>query len=142
MNLDDQLLDKLSEIVDLAKNHYKLEFCKSPLTKNVLTVLGDQSSGKSSFINYLFGFPVRTSGPNAIDTQFTILETVPESEFKELCQLYNPKVQISKEDLNKPLERSKTDPRKNVVWYELTQLQKMYRYRQFYESNLSELFNK
>ena len=162
-----ELLSQLEEIADIAKEDFKLEFSKTPLSKNVLTILGDQSSGnnikkkkkfflkhkvspklnyfnkkgKSSFINHLFGIPIRETGSNAIDTQFTIIETVPDEEFQELTSvLKNEKIEY--DDLLKPIQRTKTDKRKNVVWYELKQIQKMNRYRQFYESNLREIFTK
>jgi GTPase SAR1 family protein len=138
----DELMSQLEEMVELAKTHYKLDFCKAPLTKNVLTILGDQSSGKSSFINHLFGLQVRQTGSNAIDTQFTILETVSEKEFAELCPNYDDKISFTQEDLDVPIERSKIDKRKNIVWCELKQIQKMHRYKQFYESMLRDIFVK
>ena len=42
-----ELLSQLEEIADIAKEDFKLEFSKTPLSKNVLTILGDQSSGNN-----------------------------------------------------------------------------------------------
>eukprot|EP01080_Neovahlkampfia_damariscottae_P003954 gene3954-7210_t len=139
-----ELLSQLEEIADIAKEDFKLEFSKTPLSKNVLTILGDQSSGnilhiifekkilkviqqiyssntikgKSSFINHLFGIPIRETGSNAIDTQFTIIETVPDEEFQELTSgLKNEKIEY--DDLLEPIQRTKTDKRKNVVCNEI-----------------------
>ncbi len=68
----------------MGKTHFELDFCATPLGKQVLTILGDQSSGKSSLINHLFGTNVRMTGAEAVDSQFTILESVPEEEFIEM----------------------------------------------------------
>ncbi|KAL9644335.1 hypothetical protein ABK040_005795 [Willaertia magna] len=147
---------KLSELVDIAKDSYQLDFTKTPLTKTIVTILGDQSSGKSSFINYLFSnLGIRETGVNAIDTQFTIVECINEYEFMQyvgeskyrnnLNQMYK---NLNKNNLNlnqwltKSVDRLETDDRKNIVFYELKPSDKTKRYSQIYESNMRDVFLK
>lgn len=96
--------------------------------------MGDQSSGKSSLVNYLFGdIAVRETGSQAIDTQFTILETVSEHQFiklvtkqkyKKICQENASKIEsFTKNDtsyawLKEPLQRD-NDYRRDLVWTEI-----------------------
>jgi GTPase SAR1 family protein len=90
-----------------------------------IQVMGDQSSGKSSLVNYLFGnISVRETGSQAIDTQFTIIETVSEHTFKKLVGKaeYN-KLLIKHKDqtidwLTEPLQ-PENDSRRDIVWREL-----------------------
>jgi len=157
------------ELVDIAKESYQLEFSKAPLTKNIVTILGDQSAGKSSFvsiaissmliqqINYLFSsLGIRETGAQSIDTQFTIIECLSEYEF--MTMVGEGKYRSSINDMYKkqqndptfdydewltaPLERMDTDSRKNLVYFELKQTQKINRYRQFYESSMRSVFLK
>ena len=137
------LLEKLSDLVDIATN-FGLEFCKTPLSKSIALILGDQSSGKSSLINHLFNTEIRIVGANAVDTAFTIIETVPEDEFEQLCgpNYRGRGVTLTPEQLSQPITRSHTDERKHVLWTELLEGEKMSRYRQFYESHLRNVFTK
>jgi archaellum biogenesis ATPase FlaH len=70
-------LKNLETLCEIGKNSYNLEFSKTPLSKSLLLLLGDQSSGKSSFINHLFkGLQIRRTGSEQVDTSYTIIETV------------------------------------------------------------------
>jgi len=154
----------LDQLVQLAKDHFELDYCSTPLGKQVVTILGDQSSGKSSLINHLFGCNVRVTGEHAVDSQFTIIESVPESEFIEMLQSFSSASTASAEEeeirlsmdrkakeledrmgpnwLHRPVQRLETDPRKGLVWLELKQLSKVRRYRQFFESHMKSIFLK
>ncbi|EFC44379.1 predicted protein [Naegleria gruberi] len=155
--LNRQTLELYSmEMADIAKESYELDFSKIPLNKNVVLVLGDQSAGKSSFVNYLFsGSSIRETGANAIDTQFTILECVSEKEFRNIVGIskydnlmkeFNRKKRDPNFDIDEwksqPLERQITDERENILYCELSQTDKMNRYRQFYDSTMKTVLIK
>lgn len=87
-------MDQLASIANIANEPFHLKFCKTPLQKHVISIFGQQSSGKfvfsinycskftnfhskigkSSLISYLFGnLPVREIGPTSTDDKYTII---------------------------------------------------------------------
>jgi GTPase SAR1 family protein len=144
--MDEHNLQKLCKI---AKDCYQLEFSAKPFKKNVVMVMGDQSSGKSSLVNYLFGdINVRETGSQAIDTQFTILETVSERTFiKYVGNIKYTKLitehakEIREEGyrwLKAPLQRE-SDTRRDIIWTELNQKEKKKRFSQLYGGNMGQI---
>jgi len=61
--------DTLEEIM----GRWKLENCHHPFTKNVVTILGTTSSGKSSFVNHFFQVGVKKVALEQMDTVGIIL---------------------------------------------------------------------
>jgi GTPase SAR1 family protein len=57
-------------------NHYP------PLPKYSVLVLGTTNAGKSSLLNHLYGLSIKEFGPAQIDTCFTLVEALPDSEFQ------------------------------------------------------------
>jgi len=54
------------------------------LPKRTISVTGTMSSGKSSFVNAFFGIRVKAELLGETDTNFTIVETVSETEFRDI----------------------------------------------------------
>ena len=72
--------DDLKQLLDLSYSWNK------PITINlwdkfVLSIFGITSSGKSSFINNLIGFPVRYTSSSQVDTKYTIIEFINKQDF-------------------------------------------------------------
>ena len=79
-------MEQLGKIAEIANEPFHLQVCKTPLQKHVISIFGQQSSGKSSLITYLFGnLPVREIAATSTDDKYTIIEAIPEAEFKEIC---------------------------------------------------------
>ncbi|KAL0488763.1 Phox domain-containing protein [Acrasis kona] len=113
--------------------------------KKMVMVIGDQSSGKSSFINYIFGnLEVREVAARAMDSHFTILESVDEEEFSSLvgASKYQDKIKkhqelvadgarLSPEWLYERHQSRDNDPRRHIVWVDLEVTQIEERYKHF-----------
>jgi GTP-binding protein EngB required for normal cell division len=127
-----------------------------PTQKRMTMIIGDQSSGKSSFINYIFGnLEVREVGARAIDAHFTVLEVVDEDEFKELVGVHKYQERMQeheqlvcdgKRHINQWLYNRESsrdiDTRRNIVWTELEISQVEERYKHLYsESGLKDAFH-
>jgi len=54
-----------------------------PFRKNVVTLMGTISSGKSSFLNFFYGFTVQRVSAHQQDTHWTVVEVVDELSFKD-----------------------------------------------------------
>lgn len=72
--------DDLKQLLDLSYSWNK------PITVNlwdkfVLSIFGITSSGKSSFINHLIGFPIRYTSSSQVDTKYTIIEFINKQDF-------------------------------------------------------------
>ena len=100
-SLDDDLEAVKKLLIELNQK----DLIVNPCDKPVLTVHGATSTGKSSFINDLVGFPIQVTGNGSVDTAYTIIATVPEKQFQNLyeARLYaekysdiekNPNIQI------------------------------------------------
>ncbi|KAL0482757.1 hypothetical protein AKO1_000332, partial [Acrasis kona] len=146
----EDLKQKCSELVQLARDTYKLEFTDKPLDKSVLLIMGEQSSGKSSLINYLFGdISVRVTGSEAIDTQFTLIETVSKETFMKLVGESNYKNLYRKNKdrvadyvfLKEPFRSDREDWRKDIVWTSLSPTLIKSRYEQLYGGKMNEIFS-
>mmetsp|Transcript_10906 Transcript_10906/g.40664 ORF Transcript_10906/g.40664 Transcript_10906/m.40664 type:complete len:637 (-) Transcript_10906:85-1995(-) len=154
------LLSCLHELISIASQYYKLDFSQTPLLKPLLLLSGAQSSGKSSIINYLYSMSLRRVGEQAVDEKFSIIECISEREFLDLASqsakrdIHSSSRQQKYKDaskfnfksakdmhwLMKPRPENASDEREGVVWYKLTPLQTMQRYKQFYEnSELGEI---
>jgi len=127
--------DTLEEIM----GRWKLENCHHPFTKNVVTILGTTSSGKSSFVNHFFQVGVKKVALEQMDTHFTIVESVPEEDFARLVGNYKRK-NIPVDKISNPVQDSYSDARRNVVYMILDTASTIARHQQF--ENFSKVFRK
>lgn len=113
--------------------YWKIPNAHRPFEKNVVSVLGMTSSGKSSLINYFFGMHVKRVAQQEIDTQFTIVETVPEEEFKRWVPDYRrkPGSELGPPHVVSEKTGTSSDPFRNVGYVVLDANQTCSRYDQF-----------
>jgi len=77
-----QVLDQIGYRMGLldTDNSFATQISWWPL----ISVLGTFSAGKSSFINYFLGYPLQTSGNQAVDDKFTLMTYSREDNFHVL----------------------------------------------------------
>eukprot|EP00011_Vannellida_sp_DIVA3-517-6-12_P015199 CAMPEP_0114627266 /NCGR_PEP_ID=MMETSP0168-20121206/12209_1 /TAXON_ID=95228 ORGANISM="Vannella sp., Strain DIVA3 517/6/12" /NCGR_SAMPLE_ID=MMETSP0168 /ASSEMBLY_ACC=CAM_ASM_000044 /LENGTH=453 /DNA_ID=CAMNT_0001838597 /DNA_START=226 /DNA_END=1587 /DNA_ORIENTATION=+ len=112
-----------------------------PFAKNVVCLLGTTSSGKSALVNHFFKTGVKKVAVFQLDTHFTIIETVPEAEFRRIVgqQHYQPRA-MDDATLDAPVEDHFSDSRRNVVYAVLDTASTIARHEQF--ENFSSVFRK
>lgn len=78
--------DDLKQLLDLSYSWNK------PISINlwdkfILSIFGITSSGKSSFINHLIGFPIRYTSSSQVDTKYTIIEFIDKQDFINITKI-------------------------------------------------------
>eukprot|EP01104_Vermistella_antarctica_P002970 TRINITY_DN1313_c1_g1_i1.p1 TRINITY_DN1313_c1_g1~~TRINITY_DN1313_c1_g1_i1.p1 ORF type:complete len:874 (-),score=192.16 TRINITY_DN1313_c1_g1_i1:210-2831(-) len=115
-----------------------------PFAKNVVTVLGTTSSGKTSFVNDFFGVSVKKVAACQQDTYFTLIETTNEEEFCLLVPAYVEKAKSGRtftaEELTSPIIDPHNDLRRDVVYTILDTTTTLSRHPQF--EPLADTFRK
>src|SRR3989338_5270987 len=119
---------------------WKLVNSHRPFDKNVVSILGLTSSGKSSFVNHFFGVHVKRVAQCEIDTHFTLVETVPEAEFSRLVSGYQRQSQATIDSAPAVSLATASDPRRNVAYVILDVAATLARYEQF--ESFSAVFRK
>jgi len=119
---------------------WKLENNHQPFNKNVVTILGTTSSGKSSFVNHFFQVGIKKVALEQMDTHFTIVETIPEAEFARLVGNTYKRKEIPDDKISASVQDTFSDARRNVVYLILDTSSTIARHKQF--ENFSAVFRK
>lgn len=114
------------ELSELFKR-WNLQNAHRPFDKNVVSVLGLTSSGKSSLINFFFGMVVKKAAQREVDTHFTLVETVPEGEFAQLVPGYRRRAF----EPEASTAATVADPARNIAYTVLDIASTLARYQQF-----------
>jgi len=121
---------------------WKLTPKKLPFPKFVTLLLGSTSSGKSAFVNHHFGCVVRKSTDHQQDTDFTVVEVIPATEFyalagnkekithKSQAMLHPDAIVIEEDQFKRPIEDYESDWRTGRVFIRLNSNQLLARYEQ------------
>lgn len=103
-------------------SYYEIIPKKMPFNKYVVLLLGTTSTGKSAYVNHLFGINCKKSDECQQDTGFSFIETVPPDVFASFSPYSKEEIEsfeITSEDLKKPVGDIDSDERNGKVFVRL-----------------------
>mmetsp|Transcript_11206 Transcript_11206/g.16551 ORF Transcript_11206/g.16551 Transcript_11206/m.16551 type:complete len:572 (+) Transcript_11206:3-1718(+) len=135
----DQINKNLKKMISIANEKYNLELTEHIIMKPLVMIIGNQSAAKSSFLNHIYGnLKIRKTGSQAIDTHFTLIETVSEEQFEKLKTTTKKKEKREIADYERAFNEQNI--MENIAYLELTTTEKYERYQQYFQGPLSRLF--
>eukprot|EP01130_Rhizamoeba_saxonica_P016429 TRINITY_DN7596_c0_g1_i1.p1 TRINITY_DN7596_c0_g1~~TRINITY_DN7596_c0_g1_i1.p1 ORF type:complete len:468 (-),score=97.45 TRINITY_DN7596_c0_g1_i1:13-1416(-) len=110
---------------------WKITPKKIPYKKYITLVTGGSDSGKTSFANNFFGLSIKAIkfGPNSTENNFTIMESVPEKEFRKYkSEAHGDFPSFKDDELLDIVEDINSDPRYGFVFVYLDTQNSLTRY--------------
>lgn len=120
-NENKTLQDDYLEIRNLL-SYYEIIPKKMPFNKYVVLLLGTTSTGKSAYVNHLFGINCKKSDECQQDTGFSFIETVTPEVFASFSPYSKEEIErfeITREELNRPVGDIDSDDRNGKVFVRL-----------------------
>ena len=109
----------------------KMPNSHKPFMKKLVTVLGATSSGKSAAINHFFKLGLKRSVNQEQDTHYTLIESVPEEEFRRIVGETYQRRDFTEQELMRDDHDVHLDPRRDVVYHCFNTEDTLSRYEQF-----------
>lgn len=116
---------------------------KLPFGKFLVLLLGTTSTGKSAYVNHIFGISCKKSAEHQQDTGFSFIEAIPLEAFAKLSKHPLEKFseyQFTQSELQKPIEDMDSDYRNGIVFIKLKGKQAVAYYDQIRHHETDGLF--